>query len=105
MSVLENFGLLSMIIMFLLIGVGLNEGIRSSVLAMAVDFTGDREGTTLGLAFTLMDGIGGFGALLGGLGRRNPVKSCVSASRDTLYFFADFLFLRFFRSANVAPTV
>jgi len=64
--VLENFGLLSMIIIFLLVGVGLLEGIRSSVLAAAVEFTGSREGTTLGFAFTLMDGIGAFGALLAG---------------------------------------
>ena len=64
--VLENFGLLSMIIMFLLVGVGLLEGIRSSVLAAAVEFTGNREGTTLGFAFTLMDGLGAFGALLAG---------------------------------------
>jgi FSR family fosmidomycin resistance protein-like MFS transporter len=64
--VLENFGLLSMIITFLLIGVGLLEGIRSSVLAAALDFTGGCEGTTPGFAFTLMDGIGAFGALLAG---------------------------------------
>ena len=51
--VLENFGLLLMIIMLLMIGVGLIEGIRSSVLVAAVDFTGSHEGTTLGFAFTL----------------------------------------------------
>tara|TARA_B100001123_G_scaffold198598_1_gene225892 strand:- start:334 stop:654 length:321 start_codon:yes stop_codon:yes gene_type:complete len=64
--VLENFGLLLMIIIFLLVGVGLLEGIRSSVLALAVDYTESREGTTLGFAFTLMDGLGAFGALLAG---------------------------------------
>jgi FSR family fosmidomycin resistance protein-like MFS transporter len=64
--ILENFGQLSMIIMLLLVGVGLLEGIRSSVLAAAVDFTGSREGTTIGFAFTMMDGIGAFGALLAG---------------------------------------
>ena len=64
--ILENFGLLFMIIIFLLIGVGLLEGVRSSVLAAAVEYTGSREGTTLGFAFTLMDGIGAFGALLAG---------------------------------------
>ncbi len=52
--------------MFLLVGVGLLEGVRSSVLAAAVEYTGRREGTTLGFAFTLMDGIGAFGALLAG---------------------------------------
>jgi len=64
--VLENFGLLLLIIIFLLVGVGLLEGIRSSVLAAAVEYIGSREGTTLGFAFTLMDGIGAFGALLAG---------------------------------------
>ena len=64
--ILENFGLLFMIIIFLLVGVGLLEGVRSSVLAAAVEYTGSREGTTLGFAFTLMDGIGAFGALLAG---------------------------------------
>ena len=64
--VLENLGLLLLIIIFLLVGVGLLEGIRSSVLAAAVEYTGSREGTTLGFAFTLMDGLGAFGALLAG---------------------------------------
>ena len=31
-----------------------------------MEYTGSREGTTLGFAFTLMDGIGAFGALLAG---------------------------------------
>ena len=64
--ILENFGLLIMIIMLLLVGVGMLEGIRSSILAAAVEYTGSREGTTLGFSFTLMDGIGAFGALLAG---------------------------------------
>jgi len=55
-----------MIIILLLVGVRLLEGIRSSVLAAAVEYTGSREGTTLGFAFTLMDGLGAFGALLAG---------------------------------------
>jgi MHS family proline/betaine transporter-like MFS transporter len=41
-------------------------GIRSAVLAAAVEFTGGREATTLGLAFALMDGVGALGALLAG---------------------------------------
>ena len=64
--ILENFGLLLLIIFFLLVGVGMLEGISSSVLAAAVEYTGSREGTTLGFAFTLMDGLGAFGALLAG---------------------------------------
>ena len=64
--ILENFGLLYMIIIFLLVGIGMLEGVRSSVLAAAVEFTGSHEGKTLGFAFTLMDGLGAFGALLAG---------------------------------------
>ena len=64
--VLEKSGLLLIIILVMLVGVGVLEGIRSSVLAAAVEFTGSREGTTLGFAFTLMDGLGAFGALLAG---------------------------------------
>ena len=41
-------------------------GIRSVVLAAAVDFSGRRESTTLGFAFAVMDGVGAFGALLAG---------------------------------------
>ena len=64
--VLESNDLLLLIFGVLMVGVGLLEGIRSSVLAAAVEFTGRREGTTLGFAFTLMDGLGAFGALLAG---------------------------------------
>lgn len=41
--------------------------IRPTVLAGAVEMAGDRESSNLGLAFTLMDGVGALGALLGGL--------------------------------------
>lgn len=41
-------------------------GIRSSVLASAVEFGGQREATTLGLAFMVLDGVGALGALLAG---------------------------------------
>ena len=47
--------------------IGAFYGVRSVVLASAVDFAGKREGTTLGLTFVIMDGIGALGALLGGL--------------------------------------
>ena len=40
--------------------------IRSGVLAMALDFTGQREATTLGFVFVLMDGVGALGAVLAG---------------------------------------
>lgn len=41
-------------------------GIRSSVLASVVEFAGQREATTLGLAFMLLDGVGALGAALAG---------------------------------------
>ena len=41
--------------------------IRSGVLAMAVDFSGQREATTLGFVFMVMDGVGALGAVLAGL--------------------------------------
>lgn len=41
-------------------------GIRSVVLATAVEFAGQREATSLGLAFALLDGVGALGAVLAG---------------------------------------
>ena len=41
--------------------------IRSAHLAAAVDYSGHREATTLGLAFALLDGVGALGAWLAGL--------------------------------------
>ena len=41
--------------------------VRSSVLAMAVDFSGQREATTLGFIFALMDGVGALGGVTAGL--------------------------------------
>ncbi len=51
---------------FLIIMIGAFYGVRSVVLASALDFAGKREGTTLALAFVLMDGVGALGAFLGG---------------------------------------
>ena len=41
--------------------------IRSALLATAVDYSAHREGTTLGLAFSVLDGVGALGAWLAGL--------------------------------------
>lgn len=49
------------------IAVAALDAIRSTMLAAAVDRTDHREGTTLGLAFLLMDGVGALGAVLAGL--------------------------------------
>ena len=55
--------------------------IRSVVLAAAVELAGDRESTNLGMAFTLMDGVGAFGALAAGYaGRGNLTNAFLLAS-------------------------
>lgn len=43
------------------------DAIRSTVLAAAVEIAGRREGTTIGLAFVFMDGVGALGSVLAGL--------------------------------------
>ncbi|MEM7172755.1 MAG: MFS transporter [Pseudomonadota bacterium] len=43
------------------------DAIRAAVLAGAVDHSGRSEGTTLGLAFVVLDGIGALGALIAGI--------------------------------------
>lgn len=43
------------------------DAIRAPMLAAAVDHTDHRQGTTLGLAFVLMEGVGAFGAVFAGL--------------------------------------
>ena len=50
----------------LVVMIGAFYGVRSVVLATAVDFAGKREGTTLGLTYVIMDAVGSLGALLGG---------------------------------------
>ena len=54
-------------IVSLVVSVALLTAIRPVVLAAAVEVSGERESTTLGLAFTMMDGIGAFGAVIAGL--------------------------------------
>ena len=48
----------------LVLAIGVLIAIRSGVLALAVDFAGQREATTLGFVFALMDGVGALGATL-----------------------------------------
>ncbi len=51
----------------MLLAVAALDAIRAAVLAGAVDHTGHSEGTTMGLAFMLLDGIGALGALFAGI--------------------------------------
>ena len=57
----------SWISLSLVFGIGTLVAIRSGVLALAVDFSRDREATTLGFVFVLMDSVGAVGAVLAGL--------------------------------------
>ena len=54
-------------LVFMILAVALLTGIRPVVLAAAVEVSGERESTTLGLAFMLMDGIGALGAVIAGI--------------------------------------
>jgi len=58
----------------LMVAVALLTGIRPVVLAAAVEISGERESTTLGMAFTLMDGIGAFGAVIAGVAGRHDLS-------------------------------
>jgi len=51
----------------LMVAVAALDAIRAAILAAAVDHAGRSEGTTLGFAFVLMDGIGALGAVLAGI--------------------------------------
>ena len=55
------------VILGLLPAVAILTAIRPVILATAVEFTGKSEATTLGVVFTVLDGVGMFGALLAGL--------------------------------------
>ena len=48
----------------LVLAIGVLIVIRSDVLALAIDFAGQREATTVGFVFVLMDGVGALGATL-----------------------------------------
>ncbi len=50
----------------LMVAVGVLVGVRSCVLAAAIELSAKREATTLGFTFSLMDGVGALGALVAG---------------------------------------
>ncbi len=51
----------------MMVAVAALDAIRAAILASAVDHTDRSEGSTLGLAFVLLDGIGALGAVLAGV--------------------------------------
>lgn len=56
-----------LLISVMAIGVASLDAIRAAMLVSAVDHSERSEGTTLGLAFVLMDGVGALGAVLAGM--------------------------------------
>lgn len=58
---------LIVLIIVQIIAIGTLVSIRSALLAASVEHAGNKESTTLGLAFSLMDGVGALGALFAGL--------------------------------------
>jgi len=54
-------------ILGLLPAVALLTAVRPVILAAAIEYSGKSEATTLGIVFTVLDGVGMFGALLAGL--------------------------------------
>ena len=54
--------------------------VRSVMLASAVDVTSGRESTALGLAFTIMDGVGALGAIAAGAIPRQVRKEAAVSS-------------------------
>jgi len=54
-------------ITLLVVSIGVLVAIRSALLAAAIEHAGSREGTTLGISFSLMDGVGAMGAVLAGV--------------------------------------
>ena len=55
------------VILGLLPAVAMLTAVRPVILAAAVEFSGKSEATTLGIVFTVLDGVGMFGALLAGM--------------------------------------
>ena len=55
------------LIVVLILSLGALVGIRAVLLAAMVEVSGQRETTTLGFAFAIMDGVGALGALLAGI--------------------------------------
>ncbi len=58
---------LTWVIVGLLPAVALLTAVRPAVLAATVDYSEKSEATTLGIVFTVLDGVGMFGALFAGM--------------------------------------
>lgn len=80
----------------LTIAVALLTAIRPVVLAAAVDVSGERESTTLGMAFTFLDGVGALGAVIAGiagsrdLGQAFLMAGVLAAAAGAIAYFLPF---------------
>ena len=80
----------------LTIAVALLTAIRPVVLAAAVDVSGERESTTLGMAFTFLDGVGALGAVIAGiagsrdLGQAFLMAGVLAAAAGAIAYFTPF---------------
>lgn len=80
----------------LLPGIALLTAVRPVILAAAVEYSGKSEATTLGIVFTVLDGVGMFGALLAGLaGEFELAYAFILAAVLALMSAAICLFLNF----------
>ena len=76
--------------------IALLTAIRPVVLAAAVDVSGERESTTLGMAFTFMDGVGALGAVIAGvagsrdLGQAFLMAGVLAAAAGATAYFLPF---------------
>ena len=78
--------------------------IRAAVLAGAVDHTGRSEGTTLGLAFALLDGIGALGAVLAGIAAGFSWPHMFGLAAALAFFAAALGFVTVFGNAAASAT-
>ncbi|MBT8433356.1 MAG: MFS transporter [Gammaproteobacteria bacterium] len=84
----------------LLPAVAILTAVRPVILAAAVEYTGKSEATTLGIVFTVLDGVGMFGALLAGLiGEFELRYAFIMAAAMALSAGLICLFLNFRRTA------
>ena len=80
----------------LAIAVALLTAVRPVVLAAAVDVSGERESTTLGMAFTFLDGVGALGAVIAGiagsrdLGQAFLMAGVLAAAAGVIAYFLPF---------------
>ena len=65
---------LTWILLALAVAMTVLVAIRAVILAAAVDYAGNREGVSLGMAFVFMDGVGALGAVLAGYVGQNDLS-------------------------------